>query len=85
MTGYTREEYVALRSPLRSSLEPTLRHSSHDSEESLRALEMEQGPSSAPSSHGRSVVCEVFQGKGLTIYYSGFDPIPCLGSTFSMT
>ncbi|KAJ3564294.1 hypothetical protein NP233_g8392 [Leucocoprinus birnbaumii] len=43
-TCQNREEYVALRSPLRNHSSSSPRHSSHDSEESLRALELEEGP-----------------------------------------
>ncbi|KAF9454520.1 amino acid transporter [Macrolepiota fuliginosa MF-IS2] len=59
MTSFAREEYAALRSPLNSNFEPSSRHSSHDSEESLRALEV--AGNSAPS---------VSRGYGRTRSYS---------------
>jgi hypothetical protein len=57
MTRFAREEYVALQSPLRNQSGLSSPHSFNDSEESLRALELEEGPAQAtPSEYGRSVI-----------------------------
>lgn len=47
MTSFAREEYVPFRPSLNTGFELSSQHSSHDSEESLRALELSDGP--APS------------------------------------
>ncbi len=63
MTSFAREEHVPLRSPLNRSFELSSRHSSQDSEESLRALELADGPAPSTSQrYGRSVGAMIYKG-----------------------